>query len=234
MNIEEVAHDTPGKDPPSTTGVWPHHTAALVNPASAHRRCCRQERPQSPADAYKAFVEKDMSLLEVNPDRYGGQPPGPGTPTPIQRHVPPPRAHPLRDETEDPERNRGPRSSNLPHIAPRRREIGWHGQRAPAWPSGHHGHQALTAREPASSPGRRRTAPPRTWSSAASRSSSRPTPAMARQHLRAALPAAISWPRARCRGGTKRRPGRCRCGPLGGATNADSGQATSSAIPAPT
>ncbi|MFO1014761.1 MAG: ADP-forming succinate--CoA ligase subunit beta [Caulobacteraceae bacterium] len=70
MNIEEVAHDTPEKihtfsiDP--ATGVWPHHTAALVKALGLTGDVAKNARNLLPT-LYKAFVEKDMSLLEVNP-----------------------------------------------------------------------------------------------------------------------------------------------------------------------
>ncbi len=70
MNIEEVAHDTPEKihtfsiDP--ATGVWPHHGAALAKALDLKGDLAKQARSVL-ASLYKAFTEKDMSLLEVNP-----------------------------------------------------------------------------------------------------------------------------------------------------------------------
>ena len=70
MNIEEVAHDTPEKihtfsiDP--ATGVWPHHGAALAKALDLKGDLAKQARSVL-TNLYKAFVDKDMSLLEVNP-----------------------------------------------------------------------------------------------------------------------------------------------------------------------
>ncbi|HEX7758393.1 MAG TPA: ADP-forming succinate--CoA ligase subunit beta [Caulobacteraceae bacterium] len=70
MDIEEVAHSTPEKihtfsvDP--ATGVWPHHALALSKALKLDAAAAKQARTLLPA-LYKAFVEKDMALLEVNP-----------------------------------------------------------------------------------------------------------------------------------------------------------------------
>jgi succinyl-CoA synthetase beta subunit len=70
MDIEEVAHNTPEKiatltiDP--ATGVFPHHSLMLAKALNLTGEPARQARALLPA-LYKAFVEKDMSLLEVNP-----------------------------------------------------------------------------------------------------------------------------------------------------------------------
>jgi succinyl-CoA synthetase beta subunit len=70
MDIEQVAHDTPERihtfsiDP--ATGVWPHHALALAKALGLSGDLAKQARIVLPA-LYKAFVEKDMSLLEVNP-----------------------------------------------------------------------------------------------------------------------------------------------------------------------
>jgi succinyl-CoA synthetase beta subunit len=70
MDIEEVAHATPEKivtliiDP--ATGVWPHHALALGRALSLTGELAKQLRTLLPA-LYKAFVAKDMSLLEINP-----------------------------------------------------------------------------------------------------------------------------------------------------------------------
>ena len=70
MNIEEVAHDTPEKihtfsiDP--ATGVWPHHGAALAKALNLKGDLAKQARSVL-VNLYRAFNEKDMSLLEVNP-----------------------------------------------------------------------------------------------------------------------------------------------------------------------
>ena len=70
MDIEEVAHSTPERihtftiDP--ATGVWPHHGLLLARALGLAGDLAKQARALLPA-LYKAFTEKDMSLLEVNP-----------------------------------------------------------------------------------------------------------------------------------------------------------------------
>jgi succinyl-CoA synthetase beta subunit len=70
MDIEAVAHDTPEKiitfsiDP--ATGPWPHHALSLAKALGLTGDVAKQTRTLLPA-LYKAFVEKDMALLEVNP-----------------------------------------------------------------------------------------------------------------------------------------------------------------------
>jgi succinyl-CoA synthetase beta subunit len=70
MDIEEVAHSTPEKiitfsiDP--ATGPWPHHAQALAKALDLSGDQAKQVRSLLPA-LYKAFVETDMALLEVNP-----------------------------------------------------------------------------------------------------------------------------------------------------------------------
>ena len=70
MDIEEVAHSTPEKihtfsiDP--ATGPWPHHAQAMSKALNLTGDAAKQARTLLPA-LYKAFVEKDMALLEVNP-----------------------------------------------------------------------------------------------------------------------------------------------------------------------
>jgi succinyl-CoA synthetase beta subunit len=70
MDIEEVAHATPEKivtfsiDP--ATGVFPHHARHL----SKSLALTGDQAKQAPAllsALYKAFVEKDMAMLEINP-----------------------------------------------------------------------------------------------------------------------------------------------------------------------
>ncbi len=70
MDIEEVAHATPEKihtiqiDP--ATGVMPHHGRALakaLNLSGVHA----QEGAKLLSQLYKAFVDKDMAMLEINP-----------------------------------------------------------------------------------------------------------------------------------------------------------------------
>ena len=70
MDIEEVAHSSPEKivtfsiDP--ATGPWPHHAAHLAKALNLSGDQAKQIRTLLPA-LYKAFVAKDMSMLEVNP-----------------------------------------------------------------------------------------------------------------------------------------------------------------------
>jgi succinyl-CoA synthetase beta subunit len=70
MDIEAVAHDTPEKiitvqvDP--TAGVTQANVAALVAALKLDGDAAKDAGTVFPA-LYKAFVEKDMSLLEVNP-----------------------------------------------------------------------------------------------------------------------------------------------------------------------
>ncbi|MFI4975901.1 MAG: ADP-forming succinate--CoA ligase subunit beta [Caulobacterales bacterium] len=70
MDIEEVAHSTPERihtftiDP--ATGVWPHHGLMLARALDLPVELAKQARVLLPA-LYKAFTEKDMSLLEINP-----------------------------------------------------------------------------------------------------------------------------------------------------------------------
>jgi succinyl-CoA synthetase beta subunit len=70
MDIEQVAHDTPDKivtvsvDP--VTNICPHHVLSV----SKALRLDRDQQKQMSAlltNLHRAFVEKDMSLLEVNP-----------------------------------------------------------------------------------------------------------------------------------------------------------------------
>jgi succinyl-CoA synthetase beta subunit len=70
MDIEEVAHSTPERihtftiDP--ATGVWPHHGLQLAQALGLKGDTAKQARALLPK-LYKAFVDKDMSLLEINP-----------------------------------------------------------------------------------------------------------------------------------------------------------------------
>jgi succinyl-CoA synthetase beta subunit len=70
MDIEEVAHSTPERihtftiDP--ATGVWPHHGLVLAKALGLGGDLAKQARALLPA-LYRAFSEKDMSLLEINP-----------------------------------------------------------------------------------------------------------------------------------------------------------------------
>jgi succinyl-CoA synthetase beta subunit len=70
MDIEEVAHATPDKivtfsiDP--ATGVWPHHGRALSKALGLTGDLAKQAAKLLP-QLYKAFVAKDMSMLEINP-----------------------------------------------------------------------------------------------------------------------------------------------------------------------
>ena len=70
MDIEKVAHDTPEKiitfsvDP--ATGIQPHHGRAIAKALNLKGDLAKQAESLS-AKLYKAFVETDMSLLEINP-----------------------------------------------------------------------------------------------------------------------------------------------------------------------
>jgi succinyl-CoA synthetase beta subunit len=70
MDIEEVAHSTPEKietfsiDP--VTGVFPHHALLLSKALGLTGEAAKQARTLLPA-LYKAFVDKDMAMLEINP-----------------------------------------------------------------------------------------------------------------------------------------------------------------------
>ena len=70
MDIEEVAHATPEKiitfsiDP--ATGVYPHHALTLAKALNLTGEPAKQLRTLLPA-LYKAFLDKDMSMLEINP-----------------------------------------------------------------------------------------------------------------------------------------------------------------------
>ena len=70
MDIEEVAHSTPEKiitfsiDP--ATGVFPHHALTLAKALNLTGEPAKQLRTLLPA-LYKAFLDKDMSMLEINP-----------------------------------------------------------------------------------------------------------------------------------------------------------------------
>ena len=70
MDIEKVAHDTPDKivtvavDP--VTGICPHHVRRVSKALGLDADLQKQMSPLL-TGLYKAFTEKDMSLLEVNP-----------------------------------------------------------------------------------------------------------------------------------------------------------------------
>ena len=70
MNIEEVAHDTPEKirtftiDP--ATGFMPHHGRAIAQTLNLSGDLAKQAAKVG-GQLYKAFVEKDMAMLEINP-----------------------------------------------------------------------------------------------------------------------------------------------------------------------
>ena len=70
MNIEEVAHNTPDKivtisvDP--VTGVCPHHARTVAHALQLDADLGKQLGPLL-SNLYKAFVDTDMSLLEINP-----------------------------------------------------------------------------------------------------------------------------------------------------------------------
>ena len=70
MDIEKVAHDTPERivtlsiDP--ATGAMPHHGRTIAQALGLSGDLAKQAEALT-AKLYRAFVEKDMSLLEVNP-----------------------------------------------------------------------------------------------------------------------------------------------------------------------
>ena len=70
MNIEEVAHDTPEKittlqiDP--VANICPHHVRAVSKALNLDADLQKQMSPLL-TNLYKAYVEADMSLLEINP-----------------------------------------------------------------------------------------------------------------------------------------------------------------------
>jgi succinyl-CoA synthetase beta subunit len=70
MDIEQVAHDTPEKittvqvDP--VAGICPHHVRSVSQALKLDADLQKQMSPLL-TSLYKAFVEADMSLLEINP-----------------------------------------------------------------------------------------------------------------------------------------------------------------------
>ena len=70
MDIEQVAHDSPEKiltfsvDP--ATGIMPHHGRRVAQALKLTGDLAKQIEGLLPK-LYKAFTEKDMSLLEINP-----------------------------------------------------------------------------------------------------------------------------------------------------------------------
>ena len=70
MDIEKVAHDTPEKiltvtvDP--ATGIFPHHARSVAKALSLTGDLQKQLGSLL-GQLYRAFVDKDMSLLEINP-----------------------------------------------------------------------------------------------------------------------------------------------------------------------
>src|SRR6266567_8284702 len=70
MDIEKVAHDTPEKivtitvDP--VANICPHHVRRLSKALGLNADLARQMSPLI-SNLYKAFVDTDMALLEVNP-----------------------------------------------------------------------------------------------------------------------------------------------------------------------
>ncbi|MER2265617.1 ADP-forming succinate--CoA ligase subunit beta [Methylobacterium oxalidis] len=70
MDIEAVAHDSPEKihtipvDP--ATGIQPHHGRAVAKALALTGAQAKQAEALT-QKLYRAFVEKDMSLLEINP-----------------------------------------------------------------------------------------------------------------------------------------------------------------------
>ncbi|MDP2356473.1 MAG: ADP-forming succinate--CoA ligase subunit beta [Beijerinckiaceae bacterium] len=70
MDIEQVAHDTPEKiitfsvDP--ATGVMPHHGRTVAKTLGLEGDLAKQASKLL-GQLYRAFVEKDMEMLEINP-----------------------------------------------------------------------------------------------------------------------------------------------------------------------
>jgi succinyl-CoA synthetase beta subunit len=70
MNIEQVAHDTPEKivtfsiDP--ATGIMPHHGRRVAQALGLKGDLAKQAEALV-AKLYRAFIERDMSMLEINP-----------------------------------------------------------------------------------------------------------------------------------------------------------------------
>ena len=70
MDIEQVAHDTPEKiitfsvDP--ATGIMPHHGRTVAKALGLGGDLAKQAAKLI-GQLYRAFVEKDMSMLEINP-----------------------------------------------------------------------------------------------------------------------------------------------------------------------
>jgi succinyl-CoA synthetase beta subunit len=70
MNIEEVAHNTPEKiatisvDP--VAGICPHHVRTVAHALHLDADLAKQLAPLL-TNLYKAFIDTDMSLLEINP-----------------------------------------------------------------------------------------------------------------------------------------------------------------------
>jgi succinyl-CoA synthetase beta subunit len=70
MDIEQVAHDTPEKiitfsiDP--ATGVMPHHARTMAKTLGLTGDLAKQGATLL-GQLYRAFVEKDMEMLEINP-----------------------------------------------------------------------------------------------------------------------------------------------------------------------
>jgi succinyl-CoA synthetase beta subunit len=72
MDIEKVAHDTPEKiinvsiDP--ATNICPHHVRAIAKALKLPLGGPQQKQlAKLVSELYRAFVDKDMSLLEINP-----------------------------------------------------------------------------------------------------------------------------------------------------------------------
>jgi succinyl-CoA synthetase beta subunit len=70
MNIEDVAHDTPEKifniDVDPATGIMPHHARQFAFAMGFTGDVAKQAQDVL-AKIYKAFVELDCSMLEINP-----------------------------------------------------------------------------------------------------------------------------------------------------------------------
>ncbi|MEE9328791.1 MAG: ADP-forming succinate--CoA ligase subunit beta [Parvularculaceae bacterium] len=71
MNIEEVAEETPEKiitiDIDPVTGLMPHHARRIVKALEITEKKAAKQAAKLMAILYKAFLETDMDMLEINP-----------------------------------------------------------------------------------------------------------------------------------------------------------------------
>ena len=71
MNIEEVAEETPEKiitiDIDPVTGLMPHHARRIVKALEITEKKAAKQAAKLMTILYKAFLETDMDMLEINP-----------------------------------------------------------------------------------------------------------------------------------------------------------------------